>query len=153
MANENQYITEAKKDLVQWNSRYEIGIPKIDAQHKHLIELCNSLHDSVLVSDRNKQKEQLTKVLKQCVSYVKEHFTLEEGLMQQSQYPDFQEHKQGHSRFCKEVLDTAKEIEAKSMTNALKFVKFLHDWILQHISYEDKKYVSCVKEYLAKQKQ
>lgn len=145
-------ITHRNDELVAWNDRYEMGIADIDAQHKRLISLCNSLYEEVLQSDRNKQKTRLVSALKECVDYVATHFTLEEDLMQKAGYPNYAAHKNSHAKFAQEVLDTARGIENKSTTNALKFVKFLHDWILQHISYEDRAFCDCVKTYLSNNK-
>lgn len=140
--------SQKQKDLVQWNKRYTLGIEQIDTQHQKLISLCNFLHKSVLISDRNIQKQNLIKVLKDCVDYVKTHFALEEKLMLQSGFLGYSEHKKAHNEFSQTILKTARDLETKNYTNALKFVMFLHDWILQHISYEDKKFAPCVKAYL-----
>lgn len=142
------FITNKSDSLVEWNTRYEMGIPEIDAQHKTLITLCNNLYEEVLVCDRNKQKAKLVAALKECTAYVVTHFGLEEELMQKALYPGYAAHKAAHAKFAQEVLDTAKGLESKSTTGALKFVKFLHDWILQHISYEDRAFCDCVKKYL-----
>lgn len=141
-------INSRPSELVAWSERYEMGIEEIDSQHKKLISLCNNLYESVLNYDRNKQKTELVKALKECVDYVATHFSLEEDLMKKAQYDGFAAHKSSHAKFAKEVLDTAKDIQTKSTTNALKFVKFLHDWILQHISYEDRGFAPAVKAYL-----
>lgn len=144
-------ISQANKELVQWSGRYEMGIPELDAQHKGLIDLCNSLYDEILVSDRNNQKTVLIKSLKDCVEYVTQHFTLEEYLMKEAGFADLANHKARHNEFTNMVLKTAKDIESKTgALDGLKFVKFLHDWILQHVSYEDRLFVPVVKEYLSK---
>lgn len=136
--------------LVKWSPRYEIGIPIVDEQHKRLVELCSELHASALSTDRNGQRESLVATLKECVDYVTTHFSTEERLMRDSGYGGLPAHKARHEEFTKEVLSTARELESKSFNGARKFVMFLRDWILSHISYEDKLFGPCVIEWMKK---
>lgn len=139
---------EGKIDFIKWNPRYEIGIPLVDEQHKHLVELCARLHESVLNTDRNGQRESLIIALKECVEYVNTHFSTEERLMKNAGYKGFAAHKARHEEFTKKILSTARELESKSFMGARKFVMFLRDWILSHISYEDKLFGPCVLEWM-----
>lgn len=138
--------------FIQWNSRYEIGIPKIDSQHKRLVELCNELHESIVSDNPLAQKKQLVVTLKECVAYVGTHFKDEETLMQAAGYEDFAAHKAKHDMFSKQVLDTAQNLNEQDRLAAIKFVKFLYEWLISHISYEDKQYVECVNAFLKKSK-
>lgn len=136
--------------FIQWNTKYEVGIPKIDDQHKHLVELCNELHESIVTDNPLAQKKQLVATLKECVDYVGTHFKDEEMLMQAAGFEDFDAHKAKHEVFTKQVLETAQNFNAQDRLAAIKFVKFLYEWLISHISYEDKQYVPCVKEWLKK---
>lgn len=144
---------ENQKDtgvFIQWNPKYEIGIPKIDSQHKHLVELCNRLHESIVSDNPLDQKHQLAATLKECVAYVGTHFKDEETLLTAAGYENFPSHKAQHDTFTKKVLETAQNFNAQDRLAAIKFVKFLYEWLISHISYEDKKYVPCLSEYLRK---
>lgn len=135
--------------FMEWTSRYEIGIPIIDEQHKTLVSLCCSLHESALTTDRNGQRESMVKALKECVSYVATHFATEERLMREAGYEGLAAHKARHNEFTREVLDASRELEAKRFTGARKFVMFLRDWILSHISYEDRLFAQSVSSWLS----
>lgn len=135
--------------FMEWTSRYEIGIPIIDEQHKTLVALCCRLHESALTTDRNGQRESMVSALKDCVDYVATHFATEERLMKASGYDALGAHKARHDEFSREVLSTAKELEAKHFTGARKFVMFLRDWILSHISYEDRLFAPSVTAFLS----
>ena len=76
------------KDLIRWDPKFTLGIPLIDEQHKHLVELCNKLYTEVMESrlkyekDNNTQwQNALAGTLKECVNYVATHFSSEEKLM------------------------------------------------------------------------
>lgn len=133
---------------MEWTSRYEIGIPIIDEQHKTLVSLCRRLHESSLTTDRNGQREHMVAALKACVDYVATHFATEERLMKECGYDGLASHKARHDEFTREVLATAKELEAARFTGARKFVMFLRDWILSHISYEDRLFAPSVSSWL-----
>lgn len=143
-------MTNDNDVFIQWNSKYEIGIPKIDEQHKHLVELCNRLHESIVADNPLEQKHQLASTLKECVAYVGTHFKDEELLMQAAGYDDFAQHKIQHDTFTKKVLETSEDCNSQNRLAAIKFVKFLYEWLISHICYEDKRYVPCLKEYLQK---
>ena len=141
------------KDLIRWDPKFTLGIPLIDEQHKHLVELCNKLYTEVMASrlkyenDNNTQwQNALAGTLKECVNYVATHFSSEEKLMKLVSYEKFSEHKKRHDEFKKKVLETAKGINSMDFSDAIKFCKFLYEWILSHIAHEDKLYVKKVLE-------
>ena len=142
------------KDFIKWDPKFALGIPIIDEQHKHLVELCNKLYTEVLDSrlkyenDKNTQwQNALAGTLKECVNYVAIHFSNEEKIMKVVGYEHFSEHKNRHDEFTKKVLETAKGFSSMDFSDAIKFCKFLYEWILSHIAHEDKLYVKKVLEY------
>ena len=142
------------KDFIRWDPKFALGIPIIDEQHKHLVELCNKLYTEVMESrakygNENNTKWQNTLVgtLKECVNYVTTHFSNEEKIMKVVGYERFPEHKNRHDEFTKKVLETAKGFNSMDFSDAIKFCKFLYEWILSHIAHEDKLYVKKVLEY------
>lgn len=138
--------------FIQWNEKYETGIDRIDDQHKHLVQLCNQLHESIVTDNPLEQKHTFASILKECVAYVGTHFADEEKLMQASGYEAYPQHKKQHDEFTKKVLETAQGFNAQDRLASIKFVKFLYEWLLSHISYEDKKYIPCLSTYLKKMK-
>ena len=100
------------KDLISWDPKFSIGIPLIDEQHKHLVELCNKLYTEIMESrskygNNNNAKWQiaLAGTLKECVNYVATHFSSEEKLMKLVGYEQFAEHKNRHDEFTKKVME------------------------------------------------
>lgn len=142
------------KDLIRWDPKFSLGITLIDEQHKHLVELCNKLYTEIIESrakygtDSNAQwQNPLAGTLKECVNYVSTHFSSEEKLMNLVGYEQYSEHKSRHEEFTKKVLEIAKSFNSMSFSDAIKFCKFLYDWVLSHIAHEDKLYVKKVVEY------
>lgn len=146
-------ITGEQKFLIKWETKYELGIPSIDNQHKELVSLCDKFYQSIIAPniDRATWQTNLIAALKECTAYVQTHFRSEEILMQAAGYKDFAMHKKQHEEFTQKILAMAHNFTDKNLKDAIQFAKFLYDWILSHVSYEDKKYVPCIKEYSKKQ--
>lgn len=147
-----------EKDLIRWDPKFSLGIPFIDEQHKHLVELCNKLYTEVMESRAKYGNENnahwqnaLAGTLKECVTYVTTHFSSEEKLMKLVDFEQFSEHKNRHEEFTKKVLETAAGFNSMNFSDAIKFCKFLYDWVLSHIAHEDKLYVKKVLEYKQEQ--
>jgi hemerythrin len=79
--------------LLDWNDSYSVRIPTIDAQHRHLFDLLNKLHDAM---SAGKSNTVLGSVLQEWISYVATHFEAEEGILQKHRYPMLSEHRKQH---------------------------------------------------------
>ena len=141
------------ENLLAWDKKFELGIPAIDEQHKHLVELCNTLYQSII---RQKSagniswQEALSETLRKTVDYVLIHFRDEEKLLKAIGYEQFAEHKKRHQEFVAKTTETIANFDKATFQTALDFAKFLYEWILRHIAYEDKLYAKPVKEYMQK---
>lgn len=143
------------ENIITWENRFAIGIPVIDADHKKLVELCNNLYKTILAAseeDSLQRREAVKTALKECVSYVQIHFANEEKLMKLCNYKDFDNHKNCHTSFAKQVLEKVQNFDKETYSSSLDFVKFLYDWVLSHIAYTDTLYVKDLKEYLSANK-
>lgn len=142
-------------DYIKWKPKFELGIPVIDAQHRTLVELCNSFYQELIHSKADWKiswERSLKNTLHKCVDYAKTHLRDEEILMAACGYPDFARHKQQHSIFIKEILDTTENFKEATIGTAFKYVKFLYDWILSHIAHDDRQYVKHVLDYYRRTK-
>ncbi len=147
---------EGNKVYIKWEKKFEIGIPVIDSQHQILVEMCNDLYQGLLnhkASSKTSIDEPLRKSLRAAVAYVKEHFSAEEKLMLKCGYPNFDEHKKRHEVFISRILETALQIETSPVLQSFQFIKFIYEWILEHIAHEDTLYVKYVLEYVKKTRQ
>ncbi len=146
-------MTEEISKFIAWNPKFELGIPVIDEQHKHLVALCNDLYQQLISNRQNISKEwqeSFRSALKECANYVVTHFRDEETLMKASNYQRYKEHKNAHDIFTKKVLSSVASFENSTMSDAIQFVHFLYDWILSHIAMEDKMFAKPVLEYFVK---
>ncbi|MBO8451033.1 MAG: hemerythrin family protein [Spirochaetes bacterium] len=139
-----------QSNLLIWDKKFELGIPAIDAQHEHLVELCNNLYQSIIrQKDAGAEGWQvaLSEALRETAGYIVIHFRDEEKLLKAAGYANFAPHRQRHQEFIAKTTETITNFDKATFQTAFDFVKFLYDWILRHIAYEDKLYVKTVLEF------
>ncbi len=127
----------AAQSYVEWDDRYSVGIDSIDQQHKRLIDLINQLKTAVDYSTDEQFERQTLDAL---VDYTRTHFRYEEELMEKHGYPDFERHKAEHRKMIETVEKVLEDYEGDpdtAMENALRFLK---QWLLNHINGTDKQY-------------
>ena len=66
------------------------------------------------------------------------HFKDEETIMEAIQYPGLREHKQKHEQFVKEILSAVNAYKNGKQFVPNSFVRFLRDWLFNHILIDDK---------------
>jgi hemerythrin len=132
-----------REKFVEWDDRYSLGIPLIDDQHKHLIELTNGLYACCVRGGEDIQAC-FRDAVRGTVDYVKYHFTAEERMLVNINYPGFIMHKKEHEGFILKILQDAKEFEEGKKFVPNNFVRYLKDWILAHIAVEDRKYADYI---------
>ncbi|MCP5372951.1 MAG: hemerythrin family protein [Hyphomicrobiales bacterium] len=124
---------------IQWQDSYSVGVPVLDAQHRHLIRLINLLEDE-------KQKDgMIAHVFDELDAYIREHFRAEERMMEEAGYPDLEEHKGDHKAF-NDWLSSVKIAYdsggASSYYIAESVIAFLKNWLVSHILVTDMAYRS-----------
>lgn len=149
----NEFSSGTSQNFIKWESRFELGIPVIDEQHKSLVKLCNDLHTQLMESQTSGQgdwRTPFTEAVRQGAAYVQTHFRDEENLMKAAGFADFANHKKVHDSFTQKILTTANGFQSATYVTAFQFVKFLYEWILSHIAHDDKLYTRAVLEYYKK---
>ncbi len=135
---------------IKWEKKYELGIPGIDKQHRHLLDLCNKLR-SDLKNFSSKEgvdwHASLAHTLKELAAYTQDHFATEEKLMRACNYKDFDRHRTQHHRFVEEVTKQLMTFDLATLQEAYSLLDFLRDWILSHVACEDKLYVKPIMDY------
>lgn len=122
--------------LIQWREALEVGHPMIDADHKVLVGMLNSLLEAVL-DDRG--NEILAQTLDGLVVYTRTHFAREEKEMRERNYPEMVAHVHEHAQFIREVAEFQVKFTAGDTTLSLGLTKFLRVWLIDHILTVDKK--------------
>lgn len=119
--------------LITWKDEYSVGIEQIDEEHKAFIGMINKAYDMADNFDDQKVFAQLADDMR-CYAWV--HFATEEGLMIEHTYPNSQEHKAQHAEF----FEMAKNAESTLLIRPTQTIKYLADWLKNHILITDKEF-------------
>lgn len=118
-----------------WNSSYEIGIEQIDEQHKVLVNIISTLFDAMRVGLGYKQVQETIVKLR---DYTITHFSDEEKLMKEINFPNYIGHIEAHKYFIETVEDFTNRFENGEMALSLIILEFLKNWLTNHILTADK---------------
>jgi hemerythrin len=132
------------EDFVVWDEAYSVGFEPIDNQHKKLVTMVNALFAGCKMGDVAADIVYM-RTINEALEYAGTHFSDEEKYMSQVDYPKLNEHKKQHEEFVAEINKSIKSF-GKRKEEPLEMVKFLKNWLLNHIAVSDKQYAP----YLAK---
>ena len=122
---------------LEWIDKYSVNIPEIDIQHKKLFEMINNFHQSTVAGNSTKPIATLIAEMKK---YALTHFATEERIMEEKGFPRLKNHKQRHKDFADKVQNLEEKLKEGKLILPSEIVKFLNEWIVNHIQFEDKSY-------------
>ena len=125
--------------IINWDSSLSVNIKTIDDQHKKLVGMVNSLHDSM---KDGKAKEVMGNLLAELAAYTDYHFKTEEELFNKYNYAETTKHKAEHDTLRKEVAKLKQQYDNGEAIFTIELMYFLKDWLSKHIMGSDKQYSS-----------
>ncbi len=130
---------------IVWSDRFIVGNETIDGQHKGLVDLINTLLDSIM---RGEGEEKIDEALVFLESYVGRHFGTEEELMTKTGYPEYALHVGQHIQFVQRfhILKDRFNKEGVTPELLLDINRHLVQWLVNHILQTDKR----LGEYLSR---
>lgn len=123
---------------LKWTKDFELGVEKIDLEHKNLIESYDKLYAMMRKGQGHEYYEELLEFL---TKYVDTHFNHEEQLQLKVKFDQYEAHKELHDKFRARVekIITDHKGEDISDSDLISISLFIKDWLLHHILIEDKK--------------
>ncbi|NDV21374.1 bacteriohemerythrin [Desulfovibrio sp. JC022] len=135
----------AGDELVTWSdSAFSVNVRAIDVQHKKLVGMINGLHKAMRDRASDTVMKRLVEELK---NYTVDHFSTEEKLFDRLGYPQTAEHKKLHGKFVNQVLEFEAALLSGKAKVTMDVMKFLKDWLIEHIQGEDMKYTSFLNSH------
>ncbi|MBF0613531.1 MAG: bacteriohemerythrin [Magnetococcales bacterium] len=128
--------------LIRWRDSLSVGIQAFDIDHRNLIERINQLHTAI---QQQHTKEEMQRILEELINYATTHFTREERLLADHGYSHLEGQQQQHNKFLNYIKEQTHLLHREdSFALASELLKYLKDWLLQHILKHDMRY----KEFL-----
>ncbi len=123
--------------FINWNDSLKVNVDSIDAQHQKLIDIVNTLFDAM---SEGKGNDVLNVVFNDLLNYTVEHFSHEEKLMGQYNYPKAEFHKVEHSDLTRQAQDLYEKYKNGQTTISVHTLNFLRSWLNNHILSSDKQF-------------
>jgi len=122
--------------VINWGVDFYTGLHEVDCQHQKLFALVNRL--SAVPGD---DPVALDEAFRELSDYAKEHFTLEERMMEEAgiDAEHFSYHKNAHALFIRKLTELWEARNDASANTTEKMLGFLTTWILQHILHTDRR--------------
>jgi hemerythrin len=135
-----------KAIMFEWEDRYAIDVPAIDAQHKKMFAIATELH-AALVAGR--ARALCERILYRLVKYTLVHFQYEEHVMRTAGFPGSDAHKKLHDDFIAQVDGFVRDYKEGRRVISLQLLHAVSEWLVDHIAGADREFASCVKSSLA----
>lgn len=125
-------MLETKKRIA-WDHCYEIGVERIDFEHRIFADLINILAEKI---DSGKDTISISRTLREIIRYADFHFVSEENIMEEVGYPGIKEHITLHRALQHTLNDRAMSLAAGEDSPA-ELLNFLATWFIDHTIGED----------------
>jgi len=118
--------------LIVWSSKYDLGIPIIDEQHRGIVSTINSLHFGM---QNDYGKSMLSPIVDTMQDYTRIHFQIEENFLEKIDFPTVNKHRELHRELSSQLANAGRDSMLDK--DPYQFLVFLKNWWLNHICNED----------------
>lgn len=116
---------------IEWRDEFSLGNDAVDEEHRQLIVQINQLYDQLAMPLDALAIESLLAELQADISA---HFALEELLMEQSGFAEFEAHRQDHERLLDEIHDLIFQFEEDPEEGRKLLKSTLSAWFSVHFN-------------------
>lgn len=129
-----------------WTPDLDSTIDEIDTQHKQLFSVGRDMEQLLRIQCIGVTDKQLLDIVCQLRDFTGYHFYVEESLMQEMNYPKYEEHRKMHEEYASYVMKIdLPKLKANPATE-LKIIKDeVQKWIFDHMLHHDREFTQ---EYL-----
>ena len=120
--------------LIEWNEQFSVGVVSVDHEHRELIELINGFQQKIEQDDSVDAK---LEYLGETLAHISAHFALEEKLMRESGYDEYQPHKADHEVLLDQLRDIMDAVEEDVSVDNNVLSEVLEQWFSRHFQTHD----------------
>ena len=88
--------------LLEWKPEFSVGNASIDHEHEHMIQAINDLYEQLA---EPVDAASVEAVLGEIHADISAHFALEERLMREADYVEYEDHKEDHEDLLDQILE------------------------------------------------
>lgn len=125
-------------EYVTWDNTMSVGVDILDEDHQRLLDMFNGL---LRTNVATRSKDDLQALLGGLREYTKVHFSREEEMMRQHDYPNLDTHLAAHRYFVDEIAKLSEEFDnGHAMMLRIDLILLLKEWLIEHIQSVDIQY-------------
>ncbi|MBT6093742.1 MAG: hemerythrin family protein [Rhodospirillaceae bacterium] len=123
--------------IIEWRDDFKTGDASVDHEHQELIELLNTLYDSMV---EGPPADDTVRGLGEVFVRISAHFALEEREMREAKYADYPAHKDDHEDLLDQIRDIMDAYEVGVFGDQRDaFGDNLQNWFVNHFKTHDAK--------------
>ena len=120
--------------LVEWRDEFSVGVASVDHEHRELIDLINETYENLMRED---SESAVAEFLWELYAKISAHFAMEEKVMRDKRYDQYQDHKDDHERLLDDIRDIMDKYEDHQYFNDDVFGEDLRQWFTVHFKTKD----------------
>jgi hemerythrin len=117
--------------LLEWKPEYSVGNPAIDYEHEHMIRQINLLYEKL---GDPLDTEIVETVLGEIHANISSHFALEERLMREINYIEYEDHKDDHEELLDQIHELMDSFDSDPESGQDLLKTRMSDWFGHHFS-------------------
>ena len=120
--------------LLDWKSEFSVGIESVDFEHRKMIAMINELYDELM---QHRDADSIEQFLGDIHAAISAHFALEERMMREAGYVEFEAHKDDHEELLDQIRGMMEEFHADPNNGFALLGASLADWFQVHFASYD----------------
>ena len=117
--------------LLEWKTEYSVGIASVDDEHREMIGLINDVYSKLGASP---DPESIEDCLEDIFHTISMHFALEERIMRDAGYEEYENHKEDHEDLLDEIRDLMDAFLADAENGGRLLKERLSAWFAKHFA-------------------
>ena len=117
--------------LLQWKAKYSVGIASMDDEHREMIGMINGVYARL---GESPDANEIESCLEEIFSTISAHFALEERIMRDAAYGEYEDHKEDHEDLLDEIRDLMDEFVVDAETGGRVLEERLSAWFSKHFA-------------------
>ncbi|MFY9853940.1 MAG: bacteriohemerythrin [Terracidiphilus sp.] len=123
--------------LLSLNQVGSVGVRAMDDQHGILMDTMVELRQAVV---HGEAREQISEVLERLIEFTRMHFSSEEQLLEQYEFPGIAVHRAAHQRILFQILQSSHRVQHGEQIQMRSLLSTLRESYTEHIEYMDQEY-------------
>ncbi|MGI9259384.1 MAG: bacteriohemerythrin [Gammaproteobacteria bacterium] len=120
--------------LLHWKEEYSVGSPSVDHEHRELIEQINLWYENLR---EDVELDTRLAFLGEIYARISAHFALEEKLMRDFAYDEYEAHKADHELLLDQLRDIMDAEESGETYDSVALGSRLESWFSEHFRHKD----------------